>query len=345
MPTGIQPLFSVQEGSTMKSAHAIRLSACAVLAILALPAAAGPFGPSNLVSDDPTVHAAQITDPDLVNAWGLSDSPTSPFWISANGTGTADLYTVNPITQATAKAGLTVTIPGAGTPTGQVFNGNAGAAFGGDQFLFVSEDGTIAGWRSSLGTNAETLMPGSDANVYKGAAFATIGSDSYLYAANFRSGAIDVLKGSVAEPGLSGTFADPSLPAGYAPFNIQSLAGSLYVSYALQDSDKHDEIAGAGQGFVDRFDLQGNLLGRVAGGGTLNAPWGMAIAPSSFGSLAGSLLVGNFGDGRINAFNFTSNAFLGQLMATDGTPLTIDGLWALASGNDANAGSSKLLYF
>jgi len=329
----------------MKCARATRLWACTLLAILALPAAAAPFGVTNLVSDDPTVHAAQITDANLVNAWGLSYSPTSPFWVSANGTGTADLYIVNPATQATAKAGLMVSIPGNGTPTGQVFNSNAANAFGGDLFLFVSEDGTIAGWRSALGTTAETLQQGSDANVYKGSAFATIGSDSYLYAANFRSGAIDVVKGSAAEPGLGGTFADPSLPSGYAPFNIQNLAGSLYVSYALQDDTKHDEIAGAGQGFVDRYDLQGHLLGRVAGGGTLNAPWGMAIAPSSFGALAGSLLVGNFGDGRINAFNFTSNAFLGQLTAADGTPLTIDGLWALAPGNDGSAGSSALLYF
>ena len=329
----------------MKSVRAARLSACTMLALFVLPAAAASFGTTNLVTDDPTVHAAQITDPGLVNAWGLSYSPTSPFWVSSNGTGTADLYTVNPATQATAKAALTVNIPGAGTPTGQVFNSNAAAAFGGDVFLFVSEDGTVSGWRGALGTNAETLVAGSDANVYKGSAFATIGSNSYLYAANFRTGSVDVLRGSAAEPGLSGTFADPNLPAGYAPFNIQNLAGSLYVSYALQDADKHDEIAGAGLGFVDRFDLQGHLVGRVAGGGTLDAPWGMALAPSSFGALAGALLVGNFGDGRINAFDFTSNAFLGQLMGVDGMPLTIDGLWALAPGNDGAAGSSKLLYF
>jgi uncharacterized protein (TIGR03118 family) len=329
----------------MKSDRTARLATCTMLALLVLPAAAAPFGTTNLVSDDPAVHAAQIIDPGLVNAWGLSYSPTSPFWVSSNGTGTADLYTVNPATQATAKAALTVNIPGAGTPTGQVFNSNAPAAFGGDLFLFVSEDGTVSGWRGSLGTNAETLVAGSDANVYKGAAFATIGTDSYLYAANFRTGSIDVLKGSAAEPALGATFADPNLPAGYAPFNIQNLAGSLYVSYALQDAEKHDELAGAGRGFVNRFDLQGHLLGRVAGGGTLDAPWGMAIAPSSFGALAGSLLVGNFGDGRINAFDAASNAFLGQLIGSDGMPLAIDGLWALAPGNDGSAGSSKLLYF
>jgi uncharacterized protein (TIGR03118 family) len=330
----------------MKFARAAGLTASMVLAILALPAAADPFAVDNLVTDDPSVHAGRITDPGLVNAWGLSHSPTSPFWVSANGSGTADLYSVDPATQATTKAGLTVTIPGAGTPTGQVFNGNAAAAFGGDLFLFVSEDGTISGWRGALGTTAETLVAGSTANVYKGSAFATIGSDSYLYAANFRAGTIDVLKGSAASPTLTGTFADPNLPAGYAPFNIQSLAGSLYVSYALQDADKHDEQAGAGRGFVDRFDLQGHLLERVAGGGTLDAPWGLALAPSSFGALAGSLLVGNFGDGRISAFSSSSgNAFLGQLTGTDGAPLTIDGLWALAPGNDGAAGSSKLLYF
>jgi uncharacterized protein (TIGR03118 family) len=328
----------------MTSARAAGLAACTVLAILAVPAAADPVSVTNLVTDDPTANAAQITDPGLVNAWGLSYSPTSPMWVSANGSGTADLYSINPASQATAKVGLTVNIPGDGTPTGQAFNGNT-SAFGGDAFLFVSEDGTIAGWRGALGSNAETLQTGSDANVYKGAALATIGTNSYLYAANFRNDSIDVLKGSPASPALTGAFLDPSLPAGYAPFNIQNLGGSLYVTYALQDSAKHDEQAGAGRGFVDRFDLQGNLLGRIASGGSLNAPWGLAIAPSSFGALAGALLVGNFGDGRINAFNAISNTFLGQLMGTDGLPLSIDGLWALAPGNGGSGGSTNLLYF
>ena len=211
--------------------------------------------------------------------------------------------------------------------------------------MFVSEDGTISGWRSSLGTTAETLVPGSSANVYKGAAFGTIGGNSYLYAANFRAGTIDVEKGSAAAPSLPGTFADPNLPSGFAPFNVQNLGGTLYVTYAQQDATKHDEVAGAGLGLVNSYDLQGHLLGRVATAGTLNAPWGLAIAPGSFGAMAGALLVGNFGDGRINAYNAATHAFLGQVQDVGGGPLDIDGLWAISPGNGANGGSNSLLYF
>ena len=255
-----------------------------VLALLAAAALAAPgiaeaqFAVTNLVTNDPLAHAGQITDPGLVNAWGMSYSPTSPFWVSANGTGTANLYAVNPSTQATIKQGLTVTIPGDGTVTGQVFNSSAASAFGGDVFLFVSEDGTISGWRGSLGTTAETLQIGSPANVYKGVAFGTVGTNSYLYAANFRTNTIDVQKGSAGAPALSGTFTDPNLPSGFAPFNIQNLGGTLYVTYAKQDSAKHDEVPGVGLGLVDAYNLQGNLIGRVATAGALNAPWGLAIA-------------------------------------------------------------------
>jgi len=296
------------------------------------------------VTDDQSAHAAQITDPGLVNAWGISFGPSSPFWVSANGSGTSTIYAVNPTTQVTAKQGLTVSIPGNGSVTGQVFNSNP-AAFNGDNFLFVSEDGTVSGWRGALGTTAETLATASSANVYKGSAFATISGNSYLYAANFRAATIDVFKGTAAAPALAGSFTDPNLPAGYAPFNVQNLNGTLYVTFAVQDATKHDEVAGAGQGIVDSFDLQGNLLGRVATGGKLNAPWGIAIAPSSFGAMAGDLLVGNFGDGRITAFDASTHAVVGQILGADGQPLSIDGLWALSAGNDGSGGSSHLLYF
>ena len=324
--------------------HLAALVVGAALAGLAGTSAAASFGVTNLVSDDLAANPAQLVDPGLLNAWGIAASPTSPFWVSSNGAGTAVLYRVDPLTQATTKVGLTVTIPGAGNVTGQVFNGN-GAAFNGDAFLFVSEDGTISGWRGALGSTAEALALGSPDNVYKGAALATIGSDSYLYGANFRAGTIDVLKGNAAAPTLAGNFLDPNLPAGYAPFNVQNLGGSLYVSYALQDAAKSDEVAGPGLGFVDRFDLAGNLLGRVASAGTLDAPWGLARAPSSFGALAGALLVGNFGDGTISVFDATTDAFLGQVLGADGLPLSIDGLWALSPGNGGGAGSSQLLNF
>ena len=306
-------------------------------------ARADSFAVTNLVTNDQGANAAQITDGNLINAWGISHSPASPFWVSDNGTGLSTLYSVNPLTNATTKQGLEVSIPGDGSVTGQVFNTNSANAFNKDNFLFVSEDGTISGWRMALGTSAETLQAASDA-YYKGVALASIGSDTYLYAANFHSGAIDVLKGTAGAPNLTGTFTDPTLPAGYAPFNIQLLGGKLYVTYALQGSGK-DEQAGLGLGFVSVFDTQGTFLGRVGSMGTLNAPWGLAIAPSSFGKFARDLLVGNFGDGTINAFNLSTNTFAGQLQGLDGKSLVIDGLWGLIVGNDGSAGSMNTIYF
>jgi uncharacterized protein (TIGR03118 family) len=323
--------------------HALALIVGVTLSLHAGPSAAAAVTVTNLVTDDQTAHAAQITDPSLKNAWGLSASPTSPFWVSDNGTGVTTLYTVNPLTQLTTKGALVVTIPGAGNVTGQVYN--PGSGFNADRFLFVSEDGTVSGWRGALGTTAEVLAIGSADNVYKGTALGTIGSDSYLYAANFRSGNIDVFKGSAAAPALAGAFVDPGMPSGYAPFNIQNLGGKLYVTYAQQDGAKTDEVAGAGLGFVSAFDLSGNFLGRIGSGGSLDAPWGLAIAPDSFGDFAGALLVGNFGDGRINAFDLATDAFLGQVLDDADNPLSIDGLWALSVGNDGSGGSSSRLYF
>jgi len=307
----------------------------------------GSYAATNLVTDNPSINQAQITDPNLVNPWGVSFSPTSPFWVSNNGTGTSTLYSVGPATGLVTKQGLTVSIPGQGNVTGQVFNG--GSQFNGDRFLFVSEDGTISGWRGALGTVAEILQSPSNDNNYKGLALAAVGGNTYLYAANFRSGAIDVIKGDAGAPDLTGKFLDPNLPAGYAPFNIQLLDGKLYVTYALQDASKSDDVPGAGHGIVSVFDTNGNLISRVASGGIptspLNSPWGVAVAPSNFGQFAGDLLVGNFGDGRINAYDLATNTFEGQLKGTDGTPLVIPGLWALTLGNDGSAGSSSKLYF
>jgi uncharacterized protein (TIGR03118 family) len=320
---------------------------CIILVMLlglASAAKADEFSVMNLVTDDQTVNVAAITDPTLKNAWGISFGPTSPFWVSANGSGVSNVYQVDPVTNAPTKLGLTVAIPGDGSVTGQVFNGNA-AAFNGDRFLFVSEDGMISGWRGALGTAAEVIVPGSQANVYKGSAEATIGENSYLYAANFGAGTIDVIKGTAASPDLTGTFTDPGIPAGYAPFNIEHLADNLYVTYAQQDVNSHDDVAGLGHGFVTVFDTQGNFLRRVGTQGTLNSPWGLAIAPASFGQFAGDLLVGNFGDGQINAFNLATDSFVGQLPGVGGQTLSIDGLWALTIGNDSSAGNSQSIYF
>lgn len=321
-----------------------RASSMAMLVLAAQAMAATKFTTHNLVTDDQTATPAKIADAQLKNAWGISYSATGPFWVSANGAGVSTVYQVNPATNAVVKLGLTVSIPGDGSITGQVFNGNS-AAFNGNLFLFASEDGTVSGWRGALGTTAETLALGSAANVYKGVAEATIGGNSYLYAANFRAGTIDVFKGTGAAPNLAGAFTDPNIPSGYAPFNVQRLNDKLYVTYALQDATKHDDVAGPGLGFVNAFDTQGNFLSRVASQGTLNSPWGLASAPPSFGDYAGDLLVGNFGDGRINAFDPTTFAFVGQLPDVANQPLTIDGLWGIMPGNGGSAGSSQEIYF
>jgi len=278
------------------------------------------------------------TDPDLINPWGISFGATSPFWVSDNGTGKSTLYNT-----AGVKQGLVVSMPNLDPITGQVFNGSAN--FKGDAFIFASEAGTIDGWRGALGTNAEQLFSVTDA-VYKGLAISA--AKDALFAANFHSGAIDVFNSA----GLTGSFSDPAAPAGYAPFNIQNLGGKLYVTFAQQDATGHDDVPGVGHGLIDVFDPVTHTFTRLvtgsAAGGTvdaLNSPWGMALAPSGFGKFGGDLLVGNFGDGTINAFDPTTGAFLGTLSDKFGNPLVNPGLWGLTFGNGGNGGDKNALYF
>ena len=346
MQTNRKPA-TLSAGNVPNSRPVLQFCSTLIIALgLALPAwGAGSFTVTNLVSDDQAAHPAVLGDPNLVNAWGISRTGTSPFWVSANGTGVSTLYRVNPVTGVPSIAPLVVSIPGVGNLTGQVAAGVAGS-FNGDNFLFVSEDGTVSGWRGALGTLAETLVSGSPDNVYKGSAFQNLLGNGYLYAANFRSGKIDVYKGNGAAPDLAGSFVDPAIPAGYAPFNIQDIGGKLYVTYALQNATGDEDVPGLGHGFVSVFDDQGNFISRVGSQGTLDSPWGLALAPASFGAYAGDLLVGNFGDGTINVFDLATNTFLAQLLATDGNPLSIDGLWALIPGSGAgNGGSSQAIYF
>lgn len=293
------------------------------------------FVQTNLASDQPGV--AQSLDTGLVNAWGIISTNTSPFWIGVNGSGTSELYAGG------SKLGLVVTIPGDGSVTGVAAGGVAGS-FNGDAFLFASEDGTFSGWRGALGTTAERLALGSINNVYKGLTDANISGNLYAYLANFRTGSIDIFKGNPVSPDLPGRFTDPNLPAGYAPFNVMNLGGKVYVSYALQDAAKHDDDPGVGHGFISVFDVNGNFLQRLVSNGVLDSPWGMALAPAGFGDIGGDLLVGNFGDGLIHAFNPTSGALVETLMDPSGNPITIDGLWGLSFGNGV-AGSAQTLFF
>jgi uncharacterized protein (TIGR03118 family) len=319
------------------------------------PAAAQFYLQHNLVSDGAV--PADLTDTRVVNAWGLVSGPTTPWWISDNGTGLTTLYNVG-----TGTITNTFTVPGAGgqqgTPTGVVFNGgtgfvvNNGLGSSPARFIFASEDGTISAFR---GAPIVTVVPNSGSGaVYKGIAIDSATAGTLLYATNFHAGTVDVFDSTFTPVQMPGAFVDLDLPPGYAPFGIQNLGGIIYVTYALQDANKHDDVAGQGHGFVDAFDTAGNLLHRVASKGQLNSPWGLALAPADFGGFSNHLLVGNFGDGRIHAFdpaNFTGQGEFqarGPLHSADGPPIAIDGLWALSFGkgaaNNAN-GPTNTLFF
>jgi uncharacterized protein (TIGR03118 family) len=285
---------------------------------------------------------ADRLDANLVNAWGLAGSATSPWWTSNNGTNTSTLY---PATGAVNS--LVVAVPGG--PTGIVFGG-APATFpitgGNAAFIFDTESGTVQAWRT--GTTTEVKYTATDDAIYKGLAVAGTGTAAQLFAADFHNAKIDVFNNQFTRTNPAGAFADPNIPAGYAPFNVQTIGNRVFVAYAKQDADAEDELDGAGLGYVDAFSTSGALLGRVASNGALDAPWGVAQAPASFGAFGGDLLVGNFGDGRINAFKETApNTWTpdGTLKGLDGNPLVIGGLWALEfGGGAANSGPKTTLF-
>jgi uncharacterized protein (TIGR03118 family) len=324
-----------------------------ILGAAAMPtsAAGNVYTQTNLVSDIPGI--ARSTDRNLVNPWGMSETPSSPIWVSDNHTNRTTLYKGDLNGGPLPPTGLVVSIPG-GSPTGQVFNPSnswvikSGAAKAPAKFIFASEAGAITGWNPDVpppATSTKAEMGVSVKNaVYKGLAISTGAGGDWLYAANFHAGTIDVFNASFHLVHWAGAFIDASIPKGYAPFNIQNLGGSLYVTYARQGPGAMDDAAGAGRGFVDVYDLQGKLLKRLAAHGPLDSPWGIAMAPSTFGVFAGDLLVGNFGNGRISAFNPTTGAYLGQLRNADGLAMTIDGLWGLMFGNGV-AGTTDTLFF
>jgi len=310
------------------------------------------FQQVNLVSDLP--GQAKFQDPDLVNPWGIAFGPNTPFWVADNGTGKSTIYD-----KAGVKQSLVVNIPGPGNtgkgaPTGVVYNGNsssfivsAGGKSGHSVFIFATEDGTIAGWSPEVNLTQAIIPPGasSPTAVYKGLALAGRGQNAHLYAANFHDGTIDVYDTNFHKANLHGNFQDPHPVVGYAPFNIAEIGHRLYVTYAKQDADKRDDVPGPGHGYINVFTNSGDFVRRLTTAGALDSPWGMAVAPRGFGRFGGDLLVGNFGDGKINAYDRHTGRFEGTLLLPNGLPFQEKGLWALTFGNGKKAGDRDKLYF
>ncbi len=307
---------------------------------------------TDLTADSQAVSATATIDPNLVNSWGISRSSGSPFWIADNGKGVSTLYD-----NTGAIVPLVVTIPPPmdgqppSAPTGTVFNYTKGFQVKPGVpavFLFVTEDGTISGWNPGVSpTNAVIKVDNSKQGaIYKGAAIAKDGNLVRFYTTNFASGKVEMYDRAFQPVAISGAFQDSNLPRNYAPFGIQNVGGNIVVTFAHRLPGSKDEDHGAGLGYVDVFDLDGNLLLRLQHGSFLNAPWGIALAPGDFGTFSHRLLIGNFGDGKIHAFNAVSGTEEGTVLNADGTPLSIDGLWALSFGGDgAKNGLATELFF
>jgi uncharacterized protein (TIGR03118 family) len=313
---------------------------------------ANAYHQHNLVAD--TSGIADFTDPNLINPWGIATSAASPFWVNDGGTGLSTVYTSNGTVSST-KAIVPPSAAGKSpsVATGIVFNGTGGFAIApghAPSFIFCTADGAISGWASAVDTTHALLMVDNSSTgaLYYGLAISgttSSGPGPYLYAANFHSGGIDVFDTNYKPVTLAGSFADPQVPSGFAPFNIWNLGGKLYVAYAKQDSAKQFADSGAGNGYIAVFDLNGNLLQHLISGGSLNAPWGLAIAPANFGAFSNDLLVGNFGDGLINAFDPATGKYLGTLQDANGNNIQLDGLWALIVGNGGSGGDPNAVYF
>ena len=338
----------------MKRTNALGLVSGLALAAIAAPAAAGPvYAQTDLVTDSQEAVIAAgfapalTVDPALVNPWGLSISPRGPWWISNQGTNTSTLYT-----GAGAKIPLTVSIPqapnGPQGPTGQVFNNTASFVLptgGKAAFIFASLDGSISAWNGAQGTKA-VVFPSAPGRIYTGLAINSTGGQDYLYATNAATGKIDVYDGNFALTTVKGGFVDPTLPAGLTPFNVQSVGGHVFVTYAIPGSAQDD--AALGQGAVSEFGADGTFVRRVATGGNLTSPWGIARAPFNFGKFSHDLLVANFssqGFGFIDAYDFKTGAFEGQLLNADLSPINIPYLWGIAFGNGGLGGPTNQLFF
>ena len=322
------------------------LLAFAAFSFLATPVSAAErnaYTVTPLVSDNGV--PGTVVDPNLVNPWGLSAGPTSPWWVSDNGVDMSTLYNA-----AGSKLGLEVAVMEA--PTGIVFNGDAAMFHIGTasaRFIFSTEGGMILGWTQGTTAATVTVDRSNLGAVYKGLAIAYTSVGPMIYATDFVNGRVDVFDGNWAMVAVPGGFVDPMMPFGYAPFGIQTIGTRIFVTYGKQIPGDTDEAHGQGFGFVDAFDFEGNLVARVAQHGQLNAPWGLAWAPASFGRFGGDLLVANFGDGHINAYEEIANGhfeYRGYLRMGSGMPVAIDGLWAIQFGNGAtNNGPVNTLFF
>jgi uncharacterized protein (TIGR03118 family) len=303
------------------------LGVCAVM----LPSGAwAAFVEQDIVSNQ--AGTAPLTDPNLIVPWGLAEAPTSPIWVADDAASVATLYN-----GGTSIVRLVVAIPASGNtapaPTGVVFNTNT-TSFGGALFLFATQNGTIDSWSSGTVAAVQAATAGAD---YTGLTIANNGTGDLIYAANFSAGRIDVFNSVFQPVTVTGGFVDPNLPAGFTPFDVKTINGNIYVTYAR---------AGGAGGFVDVFDTNGNLLQRLASNGALNSPWGLALAPADFGTFSNDLLVGNSGNGTIDAFDPTSGNFLGQLDDAQGNPIVIDGLLGLLFGNGSpGGGATNELFF
>jgi uncharacterized protein (TIGR03118 family) len=284
-----------------------------------------------------------VADPNLINPWGLAFNTSGPIWTANAGTGLSTAYN-----SQGAILPVVVTIPTAAgetapsAPTGIAFN--PGTAFMGDRFIFVTEGGVIAGWQS--GATAVTRVDNATAMAsYKGLTIATRNNVPRLYATDFHNGKVDVYDQAYVKLTTTGGFADPNLPAGFAPFNILADGTFIFVTYAKKDAAGEDDVKGPGNGYVNVFDYDGVLSKRLISGGRLNSPWGLAVAPGDFGTLSQALLVGNFGDGRINAYQVSTGAYISTAVDTAGNPLEIDGLWSLVFGNDTTGAAHNQLFY
>jgi len=322
------------------------LTVATLVVVVPPPAGAngGSYTQENLVSDQPGV--AQKTDPNLVNAWGMSRSATSPIWVSDNGADVSTLYRGATPGSPVSIVPLVVGIPG-GSPTGQVFNDTTGFVIPGTAapalFVFAGEHGDLSAWNQSVSPITQAVpVAHTDGAIYKGLALAHSPSGPMLLATNFADNRIDVFDSTFAPVPAAGMFSDPTLPQGYAPFNVAEIGGQIFVTYALKGGE--DDVAGPAHGFVDVYTTSGAWVKRFASHGVLNSPWGITIAPANFGQFSGDLLIGNFGDGRIHAFDPNTGEVLGTLRGTSGKPLAIDGLWGLIVG-DAAAGGPDSVWF